>query len=85
MKSQAARRTCSINLSEEWLEYLSLRGKTKDGSSAPANFTAIVNNAIAKEAKLLPTKVCITSKILGEQEVSVASLKLTEKDIQDIE
>ncbi len=42
----------SINLSEEWLEYVSLRGKTKDGSSAPANFAAIINNGIAKEATM---------------------------------
>lgn len=42
----------SINLSEEWLEYISLRGKTKDGSSAPLNFRAFLNNGMAKETTM---------------------------------
>jgi hypothetical protein len=39
----------SINLSEEWLEYIALRGKTSDGSSAPTNFNAFYTYGMASE------------------------------------
>ena len=42
----------SINLSEEWLEYIAVRNKLSDGSSAPSNFEAIQNYGMASEQSL---------------------------------
>ncbi len=39
----------TIDLSEEWLEYIALKGKTSDGSSAPTNFSAFYTFGMAAE------------------------------------
>ena len=42
----------SIDLSEEWLEYISVRNKAADGSTAWSNFLAIKNYGMAAEESL---------------------------------
>ena len=42
----------TLNLSEEWLEYTALRGKTSDGSSGPENFDAIKTYGMPSEQTL---------------------------------
>lgn len=42
----------TLNLSEEWLEYVALRGKTDDGSSAPSNFSAFLKNGMPQESTM---------------------------------
>jgi hypothetical protein len=42
----------TINLSEEWLQYTSVRGKSSDGSTAPANFSAIKSYGMVNEETL---------------------------------
>lgn len=39
----------NVDLSEEWLEYIAIKGKTSDGSSAPTNFSAFYNFGMASE------------------------------------
>lgn len=41
-----------VDLSEEWLEYIALRGNTSDGSSAPTNFSAFLKNGMVKESTM---------------------------------
>ncbi len=41
-----------VNLSEEWLQYTSVRGRQSDGSSAPSNFEAVKKYGMALEATL---------------------------------
>jgi hypothetical protein len=42
----------TLDLSEEWLQYTSVRGRISDGSSAPSNFTALKNWGTVPEATL---------------------------------
>lgn len=42
----------SIDLSEEWLQYIAVRGRTNDGSSAPTNFNAFYTYGMATEETL---------------------------------
>lgn len=42
----------TIDLSEEWLQYTSVRGRSSDGSSAPSNFEAAKRYGMAMEATL---------------------------------
>ena len=41
-----------VDLSEEWLQYTSVRGRTTDGSSAPSNFDAIKRFGMVTEKSL---------------------------------
>ena len=41
-----------LNLSEEWLQYTSVRGRQSDGSSAPSNFEAVKKYGMAMEETL---------------------------------
>lgn len=41
-----------LDLSEEWLQYISVRGKQNDGSSAPSNFEAMKNYGMLFEETL---------------------------------
>jgi hypothetical protein len=41
-----------VDLSEEWLQYTSVRGRTTDGSSAPSNFDAIKRFGMVSEETL---------------------------------
>ncbi|NDD91222.1 hypothetical protein EBZ37_03965 [bacterium] len=41
-----------IDLSEEWLEYLAVRGTQEDGSDSPSNFALLSKYGIANEATL---------------------------------
>ncbi len=49
---QAKYADTKINLSEEWLQYTAVGGKTSDGSYASVNFAAIKNFGMASEATL---------------------------------
>lgn len=57
----------SLDLSEEWLQYVSVRGKTNDGSSAPSNFEAMKNYGMLFE-DTLPYEGDDWSKIDSELE-----------------
>jgi hypothetical protein len=46
------RATSEIDLSEEWLQYASVRNKQSDGSSAPSNFNALKTYGLPTEATL---------------------------------
>lgn len=41
-----------VDLSEEWLQYISVRGKSTDGSSAPSNFEAMKKHGMLTEERL---------------------------------
>lgn len=42
----------ALDLSEEWLEYLMMRGRTSDGSTSYTNFSTLIQHGIATEQAL---------------------------------
>lgn len=59
----------TLDLSEEWLQYISVRGRTNDGSSAPSNFEAMKNYGMLFE-DTLPYEGDDWSKMDSELEAS---------------